>query len=144
MTDHLEDHTFEAKSCEAPERVRHGGGSVPAVKSLSILASRHPEEEDGIDLLNDLVSIFSKYVILPGGGAEAAALWTAHAHAHDAATISPILAVTSPEMRCGKTTMLEVLQALTPNAILTSNVTAPALFRLVDRYSPTLLVDEAD
>jgi len=47
-------------------------------------------------------------------------------------------------MRCGKTTMLELLQALTPNAILTSNVTAPALFRLVDKYSPTLLVDEAD
>jgi hypothetical protein len=86
---------------------------------------------------------FCQYVILPSGGAEAAALWTVHAHAHDAATTSPILAITSPEMRCGKTTMLEILQALTPKSILTSNVTAPALLRLVDRYSPTLLVDES-
>lgn len=102
------------------------------------------EAADGIALLDELVAVFSRYLVLPKGGAEAAALWTVHAHAHDAASISPLLAITSPEMRCGKTTMLEILQALTPNAILTSNVTAPALFRLVDKYSPTLLVDEAD
>ena len=144
MTNQLEHHTFEVENFEAAERGRHRGGSVPANKVLTTLARRYPEEGDGIDLLNDLASVFSQYVILPSGGAEAAALWTVHAHAHDAATISPILAITSPEMRCGKTTMLEILQALTPKSILTSNVTAPALFRLVDRYSPTLLVDEAD
>jgi hypothetical protein len=102
------------------------------------------EAASGIGLLDELVAVFSRYIILPKGGVEAAALWTFHAHAHDAASISPILAITSPEMRCGKTTMLEILQTLTPNAILTSNVTTPALFRLVDKYAPTLLIDEAD
>jgi putative DNA primase/helicase len=99
---------------------------------------------DGIALLDELVAVFSRHVILSRGAAEALALWTIHSHAHDAAHISPILAITSPEMRCGKTTLLEILQALTPNAILTANVTAPAIFRLVDKFAPTLLIDEAD
>jgi hypothetical protein len=149
MTDTLQHQACRTTDSGAtrPAKLRIGydyGRRAKTANTLPILARPHSKEEQGIGLLNELVAVFSRYVILPRGGAEAAALWVIHAHAHDAARISPILAITSPEMRCGKTTMLELLQALTPNAILTSNVTAPALFRLVDKYSPTLLVDEAD
>jgi hypothetical protein len=104
----------------------------------------NPQGQNGIALLDELVAVFTRHVILPRGASEALALWTVHARAHDAAHISPILAITSPEMRCGKTTLLEILQALTPNPVLTCNVTAPAIFRLVDKFAPTLLIDEAD
>jgi hypothetical protein len=45
----------------------------------------------------------------------AAALWTVHSHALEAAAASPLLALTSPEKRCGKTT-LWLLARLVPRA----------------------------
>ena len=82
--------------------------------------------------------------MLPAGGADAVALWAFHAHAHDTADISPILTITSPAPECGKTTLLLLLGALTPKPPPFSNITAAALFRAVEKWRPTMLVDEAD
>ena len=57
---------------------------------------------------------------------------------------SPILAITSPVHGCGKTTLLTLISALTPCPLPTSNITSAALFRSVEKYEPTLLIDEAD
>jgi len=46
------------------------------------------------------------------------ALWIVHAHAHDTALTSPILAITSPTPECGKTTLLTLLDALVPGLSL--------------------------
>ena len=50
----------------------------------------------------------------------------------------------SPTKRCGKTSVLIVLYFLTPRSELSSNITAPALFRYIEDVRPTLLIDEAD
>jgi putative DNA primase/helicase len=71
-------------------------------------------------------------------------LWCLHAHAHDAGHISPLLAFSSPEKRCGKTTVLAVLQHLVPRPLTASNITSAALFRSVEKWQPSLLIDEAD
>jgi hypothetical protein len=58
----------------------------------------------------------------------------------------PHLAITSPEPRCGKTRLLELLKLICRNPLLLANTTAPAVFRkiAVDRRNPpTLLLDEA-
>jgi len=103
-----------------------------------------PEPVDGADLLAKLVRTFCRFLGLPEWAPVALALWTLHAHAHDASDVSPLLALTSPEKRCGKTTALHVLWALVPRPLPASNVTAAALYRAVERFRPTLLVDEAD
>ncbi len=103
-----------------------------------------PEAVDGAVLLDELEALFRRYAVLPTGGAESLALWTAHGYAHDAAFVSPLLALTSPEKRCGKTTVLHILAATVKRPLPTSNITPAALFRTVERFSPTLLVDEAD
>ena len=103
-----------------------------------------PDAVNGAQLLDDIVSAIRRFVVLPEGGAETMALWVLHAHAHEAAFNSPLLAFTSPEKRCGKTTALKVLQRLVPKPLPTSNITAPAVFRSIDKWGPTLLVDEAD
>lgn len=103
-----------------------------------------PEEVDGARVLDDLEEAFTRHLALPSGAAPTLALWTVHAHAHDASPISPVLAVTSPEKRCGKTTLLELLSALVPRPLPASNVTAATVFRAVEAWRPTLLVDEAD
>ena len=46
--------------------------------------------------------------------------------------------------RCGKTTALHVLAALVHRPLPAANVTAAALFRSVEQFRPTLLIDEAD
>jgi hypothetical protein len=84
------------------------------------------------------------YVMLPDTSAVAVALWCIHAHAFEASYISPRLAITSPEKRCGKTTLLRVMQALVPKPLSASNITAAALFRTVEAVRPSLLIDEAD
>ncbi len=103
-----------------------------------------PEAVAGADLLNDLAATAQRYLVLPTGAAEAIALWILLAHTHDTATISPILAVTSPTPECGKTTLLTMLGVVVPRPLPASNITAAALFRAVEKWRPTLLVDEAD
>jgi putative DNA primase/helicase len=103
-----------------------------------------PEPVDGADILAGLVRVNARHVVLPKGAATAIALWIVHAHALDVAEVSPILGITSPEKRCAKTTELEVIGALVPRPLPAANITAASLFRAVDLYRPTLLVDEAD
>src|SRR5271166_3569685 len=103
-----------------------------------------PDRVDGAALLSEMTVAIRKYVVMEAGCPEAVALWTLHAHALDAFQISPRLAVTSPEKRCGKTTALDVVYSLAPRPLSTSNTSAAAIFRTIEAARPTLLIDEAD
>jgi hypothetical protein len=95
-------------------------------------------------LLNEVAAVVNKYVAAPLRCADAAALWVAFTWIHDEVEVSPLLAISSPTKRCGKTTLLSVLGQLASRPLPSSNVTPAALFRAVEKYRPTLLVDEAD
>jgi putative DNA primase/helicase len=88
-----------------------------------------PEAVSGDRLLNDLATVFSRYVILPKHAADALALWVVHAWAFDAWDISPFMVLVSPDKRCGKTPILIILQFLTPRSEFASNISAAAVFR---------------
>lgn len=103
-----------------------------------------PDAVDGPAVLNTIAQTFLRFLALPAGAADALALWTVHTFALDAALVSPVLAVVSPEKRCGKTTLLKLLSALVARPLHTAGVTPAALFRCVERFVPTLLLDEAD
>ena len=81
------------------------------------------EAVDGTELLNDLVATFTRYVILPPGGAELLMLWTLFTYCHDTTMISPILGIISPEKRCGKTTLLTLLRRLIAKPLPGANIT---------------------
>lgn len=104
----------------------------------------HPLPVDGAALLAGIAGTALRFMAMPNAAADAVALWVLHAHCHDVADHSPVLAITSPEKRCGKTTLLRILQALCPKAMPSANVTPAAVFRSIDKYKPTLLIDEAD
>jgi putative DNA primase/helicase len=99
---------------------------------------------DGAALLNNLRQVFRRYIILPRGADIALPLWVLHAWTVDAGDVSPLMILVSPTKRCGKTSVLIVLYFLTPRSELSSNITAPALFRYIEDVRPTLLIDEAD
>ena len=103
-----------------------------------------PDPIDGMELLGGLMAAFRRYLVLPDGAAEVLSLWTIHAHAFEAFQHTPRLDIRSPEKQCGKTIILDVLESLTPRSVRTENVTTAVLFRLVDAYKPTLLIDEVD
>ena len=103
-----------------------------------------PEAVDGATLLDELVSTIRKYVILGLAESHAAALWILFTHCFSAASFSPRLAVTSPEKRCGKTTLLKLLLAACPRALPSSNVSVATLYRIIQTQRPTLILDELD
>ena len=103
-----------------------------------------PEAVDGAQLLTDVRDVIQRFCVLPDHSADVMAAWVLHAWTHDAADISPILAIISPEKRCGKTTTLTVIGVLAPKAMLNVNISTAALFRVVEMHCPTVLIDEAD
>jgi hypothetical protein len=103
-----------------------------------------PDPVDGSALLHEVASAIVRYVVLSGESAVAIALWVVHAHAFKSSLITPRLVITSPEKRCGKTRLLQVIWPLVPKPLLAANITAPAMFRTVAAERPTLLIDEAD
>jgi hypothetical protein len=98
----------------------------------------------GDELLTEIATAAAKHLVLPDGGAEIIALWSVFTHCHDWFDISPLLAFTSPTPECGKTTCLTFLAAISHRALSAANITAAALFRAVEKWKPTLLIDEAD
>lgn len=103
-----------------------------------------PELVGGAALLEDLTTAIRRFCILPEHTDVLMAAWALHAWTHDAADISPILAFVSPEKRCGKSTALSVMSALTPRAMHNVNVSTAVLFRVVEKHRPTVMIDEAD
>jgi len=103
-----------------------------------------PEPVDGAALLGDLAQTYRRFVSLPDGGAEALALWIVFTYALDAFDVAPILALCSPLKRCGKTTTEDVTSVLAKRPLAAANISAAALYRTVECFAPTLIVDEAD
>ena len=104
-----------------------------------------PVAVDGAMLLNELTASVKRHMALPEHAAAAIALWVTSTyivvnHGH----VAPMLAITSPEKRCGKTTLLDWLSRLVERPLKAANITASAIFRTVDVCKPTLLIDEAD
>ena len=103
-----------------------------------------PEPVNGAALLSELAERIERHVRMGSAAADAVALWIIHAHAHDSAAISPVLAITSPILGCGKTTLLSLIGTLVPRPLIAANITGPTLFRAVEKWQPSLLIDEAD
>ena len=103
-----------------------------------------PDPVDGAAFLNALLAAFERFLALPQHAAQALALWVLHAFSLPVATTNPRLAITSPQKRCGKTTLIAVLSKLVPRPLPAANITPAAVYRAIEACAPTLLLDEAD
>lgn len=103
-----------------------------------------PEPVSGAELFDQISKTVASHLVLPEGAAEAITLWVLFAHTHDCFDVSPVLGITSPTPECGKTTVLTFLGAVVPRPLPAANITSAAVFRAVEKWSPTLLIDEAD
>jgi hypothetical protein len=102
------------------------------------------EHIDGTELLQGLSAAIRQHVVMLDHFADATALWVLHSYLLEVLNISPRLAITAPEKRCGKTTLLDVLNALVWRPLALSNASTPGIFRAIEKARPTLLLDEGD
>jgi hypothetical protein len=72
-------------------------------------------------------------------------LWIAATHAKPAWEYATRLAIISPEKRCGRSRLLDIIEATSHNTLMTVNISPAALVRSIDEdVPPTLCLDEAD
>jgi putative DNA primase/helicase len=85
------------------------------------------------------------YVVMTPAEAVVVTAWVMAAWLAEVWDEFPHLAITSPEKRCGKTTLLSLVGMLCPNPSQTMNMSAAVLYRLIEKEGPalTILLDEA-
>ncbi len=108
----------------------------PIIMNQSIFAPAAPADE--------MVDLFKRHCVLSDVEVDAIVLWLIASYLINSFRIFPKLALISPEKRCGKTTTMEVIQSLSKDGLLLSNISAAAIFRITQQLQPTLLIDEAD
>jgi hypothetical protein len=102
------------------------------------------EPISGDRLATTLAAAIKVYAVLSDEAADAIALWILHTWTVDAFTISPRLAFTSPTKGCGKTTLLRLLTHVVHRPKRSGSISPAALFRMVEKYQPTILLDETE
>ncbi|MEV4728742.1 DUF3631 domain-containing protein [Saccharopolyspora sp. NPDC049426] len=102
-------------------------------------------QPNGAGLLDQLHTALTRYVILPSPQAvDAVVLWIAATHAQPAWAHAPRLVIRAPEKRCGKSRLLDVVEAVCYEPLITVNASPSAIYRSITDDPPTMLVDEAD
>lgn len=98
-------------------------------------------------LLDDLRATITTYVVFADThAANAVALWITATHAIPAFECAPRLVITSPQKRCAKSRLLDVIAGTCHDPLATASATVAAIFRSIggSDHPPTLIIDEAD
>lgn len=103
-----------------------------------------PQPVDPAMLLTDIAATIRRFIVCNEEVSHAVALWIAMTWFIDEIDVAPLAVITAPEKRCGKTILLSLIGRLAKRTITASNISPAALFRIIDKWSPTLLIDEAD
>jgi len=103
-----------------------------------------PHPINPAELLSEVSTTVRRFIICQPETADAVALWAAMTWFMDVVQIAPLAVITAPEKRCGKSLLLFLLGRLSYRPLTASNITPAALFRSIDAWKPTLLVDESD
>jgi putative DNA primase/helicase len=103
-----------------------------------------PVPVDPDQLLTDIASAIQRFIVCSKEVAHAVALWAAMSWFMAVVQVAPLAVITAPEKRCGKSQLLFLLGRLSARSITASSISPAALYRAIDAWSPTLLIDEAD
>jgi putative DNA primase/helicase len=102
------------------------------------------ENVDGAELFAEICDVIRRHVVMPESSLLCCALWVMLTYGYRLFRVLPILAICSPEKRCGKSTLLTVLGGLSNKTLMASNISSAAVYRVIEACEPTLLIDEAD
>lgn len=112
---------------------------VGAINQAMNVVSKKP-----LTFADDMLDVLKRHCVMSEDEYVASALWVIASYQINSFRIFPKLSLISPEKRCGKTTTLEVITALSNDPQLVSNVSTAVLYRITATGQPTLLIDEVD
>ena len=127
----------EVAKAREGQAVQKMGGMFPLIEPWSSAC-------DGAELLDDVRSTISRFIVCEAETKIAATLWIAFTWLIDEVQVAPLAVITAPEKRCGKTQLLDLIGRLSRRPLVASNISSAAVFRVIEAHSPTLLIDEAD
>lgn len=106
-------------------------------------SEEHATDRGGV--IEEMEAFITDYIVLPEFTPTVIAAWIAAAWLCSVWDRFPHLSIYSPEKRCGKTRLLDVLTLITPNALSVSSISPAALYRVIGRSKqrPTIILDEA-
>lgn len=125
------------------------------ISSVSTTSKSEEDElEDGIppwdgpvdieELADSIRKTLNNHCILPVGANTALTLWIVGTYCYDAFVIFPKCCIYSPEKRCGKTTLMTVMGSLVHRQLPCSSTSPAGIFRGIDVWNPTMMIDEGD
>ncbi len=103
------------------------------------------DDLDSEELANEILTLLNNYIYTDS--VENFYLLTTYiflTYSFEKFPVLPMLLLTSPVKRSGKTTTLNTLAGLVSKALLVGNISPAAVFRVIEKYKPTLLIDEVD
>jgi len=138
--------TLEALVKEARTKAGEGAAMTEVTDQGFEDDSLLPWEEavNGDQLFTEVLALINRYLILSKAQSSAVAVWIVFSYAFESMRICPQLLINSPSKRCGKSTLLELIMYLVLRALPAANISSAAVFRSIQAWKPTLLIDEAD
>jgi hypothetical protein len=106
---------------------------------------KQPIPVDGQQLLSQVSSFLSQYLVCTEDHLAVLALWTLHTHCFAASPVTPYLYIRSRERESGKTVCIELLSLLCMRPWLTCGCTPGLILaKLAKQERCTLLLDDSD
>jgi len=96
------------------------------------------------ELLDAIKGAINRFVVCSESGAAAVALWVTFTWLIDRVQVAPLLIISAPEKRCGKSQLLSLIGRLSYRPLAASNISPASVYRVIEAWAPTLLIDEAD
>lgn len=103
------------------------------------------EDVDLYELILETTKILKNHVVFKDGyQITACALWIVATWFVDQFDYAPYLMVSSPLKRCGKSTLMKVIERLSYRPAGGALMSASAVYRMLEKRQRTLIIDEAD
>jgi len=129
---------------KAVDTERQAGRETAGKAAMFPTVEPWPDPVDAAELLTEIRSTIQRFIVCSKDTAIATALWIAFTWFVDHLQVAPLLVVTAPEKRCGKSQLLDVTGRMSRRPLVASNISPAAVYRVIEAHSPTLLIDEAD
>jgi hypothetical protein len=121
------------------------GEKVPAPLHGRWIVEPWPEPVEGDSLLRDIIRRILRHIVCSHDDALTIASWVMLAWVHEeVCTHSPILNINSAESESGKSMTLGVISFLAPRCIASVDISEAALYRSIELWQPSFVIDEFD
>ena len=98
----------------------------------------------GMELFQGIYSLLGRVMWMSDSARLTVTFWLIASYTFKLYRKFPYLRIKSPDKNCGKSTLIDFVAELVFNPLIASDVSPAALYRIVEKFTPTLLLDEFD